>query len=378
MSGRLIYSAVILFPRPLKVPVNGKKAESQRKEKEQNLRMGIVTPYSMKLSEFFENSLMRTGTSIRKSTITETRKAMSDFISAVGNIDFSRVTIREGERYRQYLLDEGNGASTVIKKLKCMKHIFQLAVDRGQLECNPLKRLKAPKAPKKKIEIYTEEECARMIKAAGELKQSLRWDLLIALALETGMRKGELLNLTWRDVNFEKASIDISPKADTKETWQWQIKDVDRRTIPITEKMVSILADFQIGRPGGYPYVFIPDERYDYIQDLRRQEKPAPTDRNKLITNFSRTFKKILKKASVRHREFHDLRSTIITNWLYNGLKEHEVMRLAGHSSFETTHKFYLAVQTDLYDRARQANAATMGDVLARTWRAPSISENKD
>jgi integrase len=41
---------------------------------------------------------------------------------------------------------------------------------------------------------------------------------------------------------------------------------------------------------------------------------------------------------------FHDLRSTALTNWFAMGFKEYEVMRLAGHSKFETTHRFYLAV----------------------------------
>jgi integrase len=348
-----------------------RKAERQRKEKENELRVGFVEPISMKLSEFFKDSLLRTGDQIRASTKVETEKAMIDFIQAVGDKDFLKVTIREGEKYRQALLDKDNSPSTVIKKLKCIKHIFQLAVDRGQLENNPLMRVKAPKAPKKKIRVFTADECSRIIKAAGELKHSLRWDLLIGLAIETGMRKGELLNLTWRDINFENSCVDVSPKKNTKETWEWKIKDVEERTIPVTEKMCSLLVGYQMQRPGGYPYVFISTQRYDYIQRLRLQGKAAPTGRNKLITNFSRTFGQILKRASVKHREFHDLRSTAITNWLYNGLKEHEVMELAGHSSFDTTHKFYLAIKDGLYDRARQANTASMGESLLRICCAP-------
>ena len=345
-----------------------RRAEQQKKQKERELKMGVISPASMRLSEFFEDSLIRTGDQIRASTRVETEKAMTDFVRAIGDIDYQRVTFREGEQYRQALLDMGNNPSTVIKKLKCVKHIFQLAVDRGQLEYNPIKRVKAPKAPKKKIEVYSPEECSQMIKAAGGLRCSLRWDMLIALALETGMRKSELLNLTWRDVDFEKVCVDVSPKQDTKETWEWNIKDVERRTIPVTEQMLALLVNYQMMRPGGYPYVFIPAKRYDYIQELRHKGKLAPTDRNTLITNFTRTFRQILKKAGIRHREFHDLRSTTITNWLYNGLKEHEVMRLAGHSSFETTHRFYLAVQPDLYERARQANAVSIGESLARIW----------
>ena len=43
--------------------------------------------------------------------------------------------------------------------------------------------------------------------------------------------------------------------------------------------------------------------------------------------------------------------------WLANGMSEHDVMVLAGHSSFATTHKFYLAISDDLIHRARTATA---------------------
>ena len=47
------------------------------------------------------------------------------------------------------------------------------------------------------------------------------------------------------------------------------------------------------------------------------------------------------------------LRGTVITMWFVNGMSEHDVMVLAGHSSFTTTHEFYLAVENDLVDRIR-------------------------
>jgi integrase len=110
---------------------------------------------------------------------------------------------------------------------------------------------------------------------------------------------------------------------------------------------------------------------------LRKQGKWTLTDsRLKVINNFDRKLGKILKRAGVKNATFHDLRSTAITNWFRQGLKELEVMRLAGHSSFATTHQFYLAVADDLVDRARQAVATGFGDFLARTWRAPSLVEN--
>jgi len=53
-------------------------------------------------------------------------------------------------------------------------------------------------------------------------------------------------------------------------------------------------------------------------------------------------------------------------------------MKLAGHSDFETTHKYYLAVAGDLLDRAREVTAKTLSKNLACTWRAPSLIDEKD
>ncbi len=51
----------------------------------------------------------------------------------------------------------------------------------------------------------------------------------------------------------------------------------------------------------------------------------------------------------------HDIRRTAITNWFYHGLSICDVMKLAGHSKFETTYNFYLQVKDGLLDRARKA-----------------------
>jgi hypothetical protein len=77
--------------------------------------------------------------------------------------------------------------------------------------------------------------------------------------------------------------------------------------------------------------------------------------RNSVINNFSDMFDQIRKKASVKKGTFHDFRRTAITNWFYEGLEIVEVMKLAGHSKYETTLKYYLHVKDDLVDKVRRA-----------------------
>jgi len=358
------------------------RAERQRAQKERELRMGIVAPRSMRLSEFLRDSLSRTGDQIRESTVIDYRSAMQDFIGVVGDMDFRKVTQTDGEKFRQLLLDRGNSPATVAKKLRSIKRFFALAVERDQLDKNPLRYIKPPKtakkSAKKRIRVYSDDERKRILKAASEthVPKDLDWTLMVRLALTTGMRKSELLNLTWADVDFSELSIEVQPKDSTRETWPWKIKDSDCRTVPLTDALADDLAKLQQTRPDGYPYLLVPPGRYEYIQGhLRPKGKwTLSNPRNKVISNFKKCFDAILAKAHVQHGTFHDLRKTAITSWFRQGLSEHDVMTLAGHSNFRTTHQFYLAVADDLVDRARVAST----EFLARSWRAPHTTKRNE
>jgi integrase len=244
-----------------------RKAERQRIQKEREMRMGYIAPESMRLSEFVDDSLARTGGQIRQSTQREYASAMRDFIGVIGNIDYQMVTLRHGEHYRQECLDRGNSPATAAKKLRHLKRFFQLALDRKQLDEHPLKQVKAPRSANKKVDVYKPDECLRILKVARErqTENPINWELLILVAFTTGMRRAELLNATWRDVNFDEMTIEVNPKEDTKETWLWYVKDTDRRTLPLTEEITMLLAEHQTRQPEGYPYVFVPPYRYDRI-----------------------------------------------------------------------------------------------------------------
>jgi integrase len=344
---------------------NRRKAEKQRAHKEKELRMGYTEPGSMRLRDFMKDSLAKTGDQVRESTQREIKSAMNDFIRIIGNTDYQSITLAHGELYLQTCLDRGNSKGTVAKKLRHIKRLFKLAVNRKQLDENPLQHIAMPKITKKKVDIYADVQCQKMLKAAREYtaawdpKKSIKWDLMITVALATAMRRAELLNCTWADIDFGAQAIEVNAKDNTKNTWEWCIKDTDRRILPLTEDIVQMLVDHQAQQPEGYPYVFVPIERYDYIQNvLRPKNKWTLTDaRLKIVNNFRRQFNMILKKAGIKKGTFHDLRRTAISMWFANGMSEHDVMVLAGHSSFATTHEFYLAVADDLVARARAATA---------------------
>ena len=183
----------------------------------------------------------------------------------------------------------------------------------------------------------------------------------IATALYTPMRRGELLNVTWADVDFTRLTISVSPKQDTAQTWEWRIKDAERRTLPLTSELAELLTARRTGQTKLRPYVFISPARYECVQKLREQGQWTVRHGRCPVNNFDRGFRTLLERAQIDTGEFHDLRRTCLSRWLANGLTEYDVMQLAGHSDFSTTHRFYLAVRTDLIDRARTATRAAMG-----------------
>ena len=217
---------------------------------------------------------------------------------------------------------------------------------------------------KRKVHIYTSGQCKRLIKAANDWpdRSGVRWDILVFLALTTGMRKGELLNLTWRDIDFEQQTVTVTAKQNTDSTWQWDIKDNEERTLPLIGDIISLLAGHQAQQPEGFPYVFVSSQRYQDIQELRRCGKwDTVSARCNIVGNFSKHFSEIVRRAGIATQmTFHDLRRTALSNWLTEGMDVFEVMTLAGHSKITTTQNFYLAVSDNLLTRARQAKSQSV------------------
>ncbi len=356
-----------------------RRAERQRYEKELELRVNVTGPVSMKLRDFFRDSLARTEGQVRATSLKETARSMKDFVECVGDIDVLEVRYEHGEQFIQHCLAHELSAGTITKKIKHLKSVFQLAEDRGQLDRHPLRRLKAPKVAKRTIRVFTDQECHSLCRAARHYEEKgsrVRWELLIRTCLATGMRRGELMNTTWRNIDFANMTVDVSPKPDRMDTWEWHIKDTDRRTLPLTADLVRLLVGHQMSQPEGCPYVFVPTVLYEHIQELRRAGQWSVERGRSPLSKFCHHFNKIRRLADIEIGTFHDLRRTCLSNWVAQGLSLHEVKELAGHASIETTERFYLAVRRDVMDRVRAASEASReGHFVARLLRAPVESD---
>jgi len=338
------------------------KAERHRAQKERELRTGDLPAEQTRLSDLLgDNRSSRQEEPVCESTLVGHDAAMKEFINTVGDLCLEDVRRKHARIFREACLTKGNSPMSAKKKISNIKHFLELGVQDEILEANPFRKVRFRKPALKTPHVFDLEECNRLIEATAAFAGALDWELLILLALSTGMRRGELLNLTWADLDFKTLIVNVSAKGNTRHTWEWRIKDAEERRLPITKEVADLLLARCGERMKLHPYVFVPAERYQHIQERREQGKWTLRDGKCPMNNFDREFRVLLKRAEIEKGEFHDLRRTALSRWFANGLSEYDVMNLAGHADFETTHRFYLAVRTDLIDRARAATTAGMG-----------------
>ena len=205
--------------------------------------------------------------------------------------------------------------------------------------------------------VASQNEIQRLLTAAKDPV----WKAKIILSKTASLRRGEVLNLTVNDIDFDKGKVIVQPKPDTDSTWRWVVKDKERRELPLIDSLAQLLADIIAGLPEGQPYLFLTTERYEHLLKLKKSEKLIDRVAKCPEANFRRDWKLICKRAAVEGVTFHDLRATCITEWFEQGMMPHEVQRLAGHSSIETTMNYYVGIRESMIDRARLASNAALG-----------------
>jgi len=196
--------------------------------------------------------------------------------------------------------------ATVNREFAFLRRVFNIALRDGKAESNPVAKLKALREPSGRVRYLTDEEEQRLIKALPDDESRNRVQVL----LHTGFRRGELLGLRWRDVDF-KAGILTFPKSKNGET----------RHVPMTSAVRMIL----LKRPralDGSVLIFPNSEGH---LDLRWATKTVPV---------------ALRAANVQGFRFHDLRHTFASRLAMEGVELMTIRELLGHKSMAMTLRY--------------------------------------
>lgn len=183
----------------------------------------------------------------------------------------------------------------------------QKAVDWGKAKENPVRKVKFFKESKPRTRFLSEEELARLLSVS-----SPRLQAVITIAVNTGMRKSELQNLKWEDVDFQSGIITLN-----------ETKNGETRYIPMNDTVRQSLDSL---RQASSEYVFVKHDGTPY--------------------DVKQSFLTALKKANISEIVFHSLRHTFASHLVMSGVDLNTVRELLGHRSMVMTLRYsHLAPQ---------------------------------
>ena len=196
---------------------------------------------------------------------------------------------------------------------------FEKAVTEGLITTNPAIGCRLPPKKAKEMQVLTQDEIRRFLIQAHEEG----YYEFFLLELTTGMRRGEILGLQWKDVNFATGELHIKRQV-VKKGAQTQITKPKTkssiRTILLPPGMVEILAELK--KNATCDWVF---------PSPVKEGEPRNPD------SLYGRFQKILQRAQCKKVRFHDLRHTFATMALENGMDIKTLSAMIGHISAETT-----------------------------------------
>ena len=275
------------------------------------------------------------------------RRAFGFFTELFSGVAVEELTFCHGEDFRNYLAN-GRSRQSANIYLANTKPFFSWLVRRGFLKVNPFGEVAPFRIGEKIAETFSAAEIERMLSVAD-----VRWKVIILLALSS-MRRSEILNLTVRDIDFDKGFITIREKKDTDRTWVWTIKNHNQAMVPLIEPAEKMLIELIDGLDV-QPYVIV---KPGYYRRLIKRKAAGTLHfrlRNCPWGNFTRDFLHLLSRASVGHKRFHSLRATFATNMDSANLSLPEIQKLMRHSSPAITARYIRHDENELVARSARA-----------------------
>jgi integrase len=218
------------------------------------------------------------------------------------------------EKYQTERIQKGNKPATINRHIATIKHMFTKACDWGMIdEATRIKvhKVKLLKENNQRSRFLMEEECQNLIACCDQHLKPI-----VITALNTGMRKGEILNLKWDDIDFNNNFIRIE-----------QTKNGEKREVSINDTLRKELEALRIGSKERPRRLDIPWVFYD-----PRTGKP--------YINIIRSFKTASKKAGIKDFVFHDLRHTFASHLVMDGEGLATVKELLGHKDIKMTLRY--------------------------------------
>lgn len=255
----------------------------------------------------------------------------------IGPVALKDVSRRQLGEARDLLLEtptpfgKPRSPSTVVRYMAAMSHVFTWAIQWDWLDENPMKSVKKPKEPRGRVRFLSDVERDRLLEAC-HARPNPYLHTVVVIALSTGMRKGEILNLTWDDVDFERRRFILQ-----------HTKNGERRAVPMVGPALEVMVEHR--KRYGMPetLVFPGKLHRDRPMDLR-----AP-------------FVTALKHAGIENFRFHDLRHSTASYLAMSGASLAEIAEVLGHKTLSMVKRYAHLTEGHTESVMERMNAKFLG-----------------
>ena len=226
--------------------------------------------------------------------------------TGLGNIMLSELTQHSIEKFLSSREEEKElSAATYNRHLSMLKAMLNKGREWGLLLENPAAPIKKRKEDGGRTRFLSTEEVQRLLDGASKTFKPL-----LITALHTGMRRGELLSLLWKDVDLHSRIIIVQ-----------QSKSGKKRMIPLDDTVHEVLK--KLPSRFGKGVVF-----------------PSTRNGKDPLTNTNKTFTRLTDKVELKDVRFHDLRHTFASHLVMSGVDLVTVQQLLGHAHINMTMRY--------------------------------------
>ncbi len=206
---------------------------------------------------------------------------------------------------------ERRSNSTVNRYMTALGNAFTVATNEWEwMEENPMRKISKLSEPRGRVRFLDDEERERLLEAC-KASASPYLHTLVVLALSTGARHGELINLHWSDIDWQRRVITLH---DTK--------NKERRLLPLAHYALQLMEEHNKARNIASDWIF-----------------PSPSHPIKLWDSRS-AWLSALKKADIQDFCFHDLRHSCASYLAMNGASLAEIAEVLGHKTLQMVKRY--------------------------------------
>jgi integrase len=315
-------------------------ADTWLRELRNEVDAGLTTTnHDTLLSEFIRDWLVRKKTQLRPKTFADYSYYANELISShIGALKLRAIKLQQVNDFYATLADEGRPVHVIRYTHRVFHVLLEDAVRLGFIPLNPAHYADIPTADDAadKMQIFSTTEYQCFVDACS----SSQHGTLYKLGIKTGMRQGEMLGLTWKNIDFHRAEIRINQQIshfgedDQRFCFAPLKTKYSRRTISIGSDLVEMLKVHQQVQQAQKQFMGIKWQENDLVFTT---SIGTPLDHR----NMMRDFDNMLKTAGLPKIRFHDLRHNAASMMLAKNTPIVAVSRYLGHSSPQVTLGIY-------------------------------------